>query len=89
MQVEPTAWKGKDRMATIRGLIIPVDWDDQGNITAVAILAPFEEEYSVELDARGEELLAFVRERVKASGLVRLDEHGQKILTIASYELLD
>jgi hypothetical protein len=74
---------------TIRGLITPMDWDDRGNVTGVAISTSLEEEYQVELDRRGEELLGFVRERVKASGKVRLDGQGRKVMMVDSYQILE
>jgi hypothetical protein len=74
---------------TVRGLIIPMDWDDQGNVTGVAISTSLEEEYRIELDHRGEELLGFVRERVRASGKVRLDAQGGKVLMVDTYQILE
>jgi 5S rRNA maturation endonuclease (ribonuclease M5) len=74
---------------TVRGLIIPMDWDDQGNVIGVAISTSLEEEYRIELDRRGEELLGFVRERVKASGEVRLDAQGGKVLMVDTYQILE
>jgi hypothetical protein len=74
---------------TIRGLIVPMDWDDRGNITGVAISTPFEEEYRIELDQRGEELLAFVRARVTATGVVTLDAQGRKVIMVESYQIVE
>lgn len=76
-------------LTTIRGLIIPVDWDDRGNIIAAAVSTYFEEEYFIDQNPWGEELLAFVRERVKASGIVREDKHGKKIITVKKYEIIE
>jgi len=74
---------------TVRGLIIPMDWDDQGNVTGVAISTSLEEEYRIELDRRGEELLAFVREQVKASGKIKLDAQGAKVMMVDTYQILE
>jgi len=73
----------------VRGLIIPMDWDDRGNVTGVAISTSLEEEYWIELDRRGEELLGFVRERVKASGKVRRDAQGREVLIVDTYQILE
>jgi len=78
-----------DYPITVHGLIIPMDWDDQGNVTGVAISTSLEEEYRVELDRRGEELLAFVRERVKASGKITLDPQGAKVMMVDTYQILE
>jgi len=76
-------------LTTIRGLILPSDWDDRGNVIATCITTYFEEEYFIDQNPRGEELLAFVRQRVKASGIVRDGNHGKKILTVKKYEILE
>jgi len=76
-------------LTTIRGLIIPVDWDDRGNIIAAAVSTHFEEEYFIDQNPWGEELLAFVRQRVKASGIVRDDKQGKKIITVKKYEIIE
>ena len=79
----------KTRPITVSGLITPMDWDDRGNITGVAISTSSEEEYRIQLDRQGEELLCFVRERVKASGFVKLDTRGRKVMMIDTYQILE
>jgi len=74
---------------TIRGLIVPMDWDQRGTIKGVAISTPSEEEYRIELDRRGEELLAFVRARVRASGMVTLDAQGRKVIVVETYQIIE
>jgi hypothetical protein len=76
-------------LTTIRGLVIPVDWDDKGNVTATAISTHLEEEFVVDQNAWGEALLAFLRQRVKVSGSVVLKEDGKKVITVKRYEVLD
>lgn len=76
-------------LTTIRGLIIPVDWDDRGNIIGTAVSTYFEEEYFIDHNPLGDELLAFVRQRVKVSGSVRQHESGQKVITVKKYEVME
>ena len=76
-------------LTTVRGLVIPVDWDDKGNVTATAISTHLEEEYLVDQDAWGEALLAFLRQRVKVSGSVVLKKDGKKVITVKKYEVLE
>jgi hypothetical protein len=71
----------------IRGVIIPVDWDEAGNVTEVAISAQNEIEYRIDLVARGKELMAFLNREVEVSGKVA--ESGQgKTIAIIDYSLL-
>ena len=74
---------------TLRGLVIPVDWDDKGNVTATAISTHLEEEYLVDQDAWGEALLAFLRQRVKVSGSIAIKKNGKKVITVKKYEVLE
>jgi len=76
-------------LTTIRGLVIPVDWDDKGNVTATAISTHLEEDYLVEQNAWGEALLAFLRQRVKVSGSLTVKENGKKVISVKKYEVLE
>ena len=55
-------------LTTVRGIVIPVDWDDEGNALAAAISSPDEQEYLIKQDAKGKELV----------GLMRSQRRGQK-----------
>lgn len=81
--------KNASSLTTVRGLVIPVDWDDKGNVTATAISTHLEEEYLVDQDAWGEALLAFLRQRVKVSGSVVLKKDGKKVITVKKYEVME
>ena len=80
---------GESKLVTIRGLLVPVDWDDKGNVTAAAISTHFEEEYLIEQNAWGEALLAFLRQRVKVSGWVVQNESGKKVIRVRNYEVFE
>jgi hypothetical protein len=75
-------------LTTLTGLVIPVDWDERGNIRSIAVSTNFEEEYLVDENPLADELLAFARLRVKVRGSVREDENG-KIITVEKYEVLE
>jgi len=64
-----------DTLITIRGIVIPVDWDEKGSVVALAISTPDEDEYFIDRDHhKGKELLHFIQEDVEVSGVVREDE---------------
>ena len=73
-----------DQLRRIRGLVIPTDWDEQGNVASVAIATPNEEEYSVGMDDKGKELIAFLREKVEVSGIVR-EEEDKKVVKVEKF----
>ena len=73
----------------ISGLLVPVDWDERGNITETAVSTYFEEEYRIEMNVRGEALLPFLRQRVKVIGLVKIDKRGRKVVRVEDYEVIE
>ena len=76
--------KGPSKVTKIRGVIIPTAWDDQGNVTGIAISSHDENEYQVDPKGKGPELLLHIRKEVEASGVVR-EEEGKKIVRIRKY----
>ena len=73
----------------IRGLLVPVDWDEEGNITEIAVSTYFEEEYLIEKNARGEEMLPFLRQKVKVIGLVRMNDSGRRVVRVEEFEVIE
>ena len=74
---------------TIRGLLVPIDWDEKGNITEIAVSTYFEEEYLIEKSVREEALLPFLRQKVKVIGFVRMDARGRKVVRVEEYEVIE
>lgn len=89
MKVLTTDGKTATGLTTLRGLVLPVDWDERGNIKSLAVSTNSEEEYLVEENPLADELLAFTRLRVKVRGSVREDENGKKVITVEKYEVLE
>ena len=76
--------KGPSKVTKIRGVVIPTAWDDQGNVTEIAISSHDENDYQVDHKGKGPELLLHIRKEVEASGVVR-EEEGKKIVRIRKY----
>ena len=74
-------------LTIVRGIVIPVEWDDEGNALATTISSPGEEEYLVEHDAKGKELLRLIRQEIEVSGIVRKGIKGRNAITVRSYQL--
>lgn len=72
---------------TIKGLVIPVDWDEKGTVVAVAISTHDEKEYLIDRDQKGQELLHFIQQEVQASGVLREREDKKKIIAVQRYTL--
>ena len=71
--------------STIHGLLLPVEWDERGNVAAVAIYAFDETEYLVDKDERGLSLLPLIKNKITAKGLIR-EEQGRFRIKITDYE---
>ncbi len=76
----------KDRLATITGVIVPADWDRHGNITGVSISGFDEQEYLVQKQVKGAELIQHVRQDAEVVGWVEV-EGGKKKITVKDYRL--
>ena len=66
-------------MITIRGLIMPADWDEEGNVNAVAISTFEEDQYLVLNDEKGKKLLPLIRQEVKITGELRQKDKRKTI----------
>jgi len=75
-----------ERLITIRGIVIPVDWDEKGKVVAAAISTHNEDEYLIDNDYKGEKLLHFVQEEVEVSGIARKNK-DKKTITVKKYIL--
>ncbi|MGD9031807.1 MAG: hypothetical protein PVJ69_00175 [Desulfobacteraceae bacterium] len=75
------------REITIRGTILPDEWDKNGHVTSVGIGTEDEEDYIIFLDKIGEKLFKFVDRKVEATGTVK-NVYGDFVLTVNNYKLL-
>ena len=55
-------------LSVLIGLIIPVEWDDKGHISAIALSTYDEEEYLISNNEKFEELIGFLRQEVEVTG---------------------
>jgi hypothetical protein len=78
--------KAKNNPITIHGLIIPIEWDEKGNVIAISVSTFAEEEYLIEKDEIGKRLISFLRQEIEISGLYRLKE-GRKIIRVKGYNV--
>lgn len=79
------AWEAKQ--IRIRGILIPVGWDENGNITKAAVMTPDEGEYLVEKNEQSKHVYALMRQEVEVIGIVR-EEIGQKVITVENCKTL-
>ena len=79
--------KRNNERLNIKGILIPVDWDDRGNAIRAAIFTGNEEEYLVEENEKGKKLLGLMQQMVEIKGVVR-EEAGRKVITVEAFGTL-
>ena len=75
------------RCKTIRGIVIPEEWDDQGTALTIVIMGQDEFSYRVENTASGEELFRFLQQEVVATGSISQVDAGKFTIRIVDYQL--
>jgi len=71
-------------MISLKGIIIPVNWDKSGNVLSVAIATRDEDEYLIEDQGLAEKLKSLLRKEVEVSGIVQR-KSGKKIIKIKQW----
>lgn len=75
-----------EELTTIRGVVIPVEWDAKGKVLAVAISARDESEYRVEKRGEGANLMRLIHREVKVTGEVT-EQSGRKTIRVEACRL--
>jgi len=78
-----------DNRITIRGVVNAMEWDKDEETTRVAILTTDDEEYLVAENKLGRELLDFETEEIRATGVVRESEYGEKTISLSRYSVIE
>lgn len=79
--------KAGEKLSTVRGVVIPIDWDESGNAISVAISSHDEKEYHVSKDEMGKQLLALIQQEVEVSGIVR-EKEDKRLITVKEYSVI-
>ena len=77
----------KDTDNSIIGIIVPLDWDDDDNITEIAIQTIDEEEYIIKHNKKGIELMDLIEQEVEVIGTTTENGDGNIIIEISEYSL--
>lgn len=69
----------------IRGIVIPAEWDEHGNVISLAISTPSEEEFLIEDNEKAKELRRHMHEEVEVHAAVVEDVEGNKRIMVKGY----
>jgi hypothetical protein len=73
-------------LVTIKGIVVPADWDEKGKVVAVAVSTYNEVEYFIENHEKEKGLKTVIRKEVEARGIVK--KEGKKlIMKVKDYRL--
>ena len=77
-------YESDHKPVTLRGLVIPADWDNTGRVVAVLIATGDENRYFVQQNEIAKQLLGLLRQEVVITGMVR-EVDGKRFLTDCSF----
>ncbi|MBN1829658.1 MAG: hypothetical protein JW884_11010 [Deltaproteobacteria bacterium] len=76
----------KGDLHSVRGIILPVAWDDRGIVTDIVLSTVSEEEYYIDREGRGRELWRYIRADVEATGTVTARDN-RRTMRVADYRV--
>ncbi|MBN2061194.1 MAG: hypothetical protein JW882_12345 [Deltaproteobacteria bacterium] len=79
--------KSKPKEIIINGYIEADEWDDDDNVIGAKVVTDYED-YSIEMNGLGEELLSFLGEDVEITCTVEEEKDGSKIIKVTGFEIL-
>lgn len=68
----------------IKGIVVPVAWNEEGDVLSVSILTDTEDEYFVDHHGKGSEFLGLINAEVEVDGNVAFVK-GEKRIKIRKY----
>jgi hypothetical protein len=71
----------------VSGLVIPIDWDDEGTVLGAAIFDREERQFVIQQDDMGKQLLGLVHEDVEVEATVTTQTKGHTVLRVKNYWL--
>jgi hypothetical protein len=74
---------------TVTGILIPQQWDDDGNVVGMSIQAFDETEYIVKTTDRVKEFLDFINQKVKVTGKVSERLDGKLLVEVNRFEVIE
>lgn len=81
--------KNKDRaISTLRGVILPAKWDNNGRVMRISINTKDENEYIIDYSGRGKELLSYLREMIEIEGTILQKIGGTMYIKVNNYNLI-
>lgn len=75
----------RESLKTITGIIVPFEWDKQLKVIAIAISAPGEKEYEIEMDGMGKSLAKYAQLPVTVEGYLSPSHKSAGLIKVQAY----
>ncbi len=75
----------KTQSATLTGIVIPADWNEDQEVIAAALATADEKEYRIDPNRKGRELLDHLQHQVEVIGHLSEDEKGRRVITVRRF----
>lgn len=82
------AYPSRIRKVTVKGIVLPSEWDEKGTIVGLKLFTHDEDEYQVEGNEMLRELLDYLREELLVTGYFQ-GEQNRKIIQITEFYLIN
>ena len=79
---------GNNEKITINGLVIPCQWDNEGNVKGITLAGFDETNYAILMDKVGKSLLTLLHKKVVISGKFTKINNSDKI-RVQKYHLIE
>ncbi len=80
-----------NRSTILKGIVIPYNWDENGNIVSIAVSTAGELEYPIEMNGMGKSLLRQINHLVRLEGIVGVikDQKNNAMIKVNTFEILN
>ena len=73
----------------VKGVIVPSDWTDSGEISMISVCTIDENEYRIELSRKGKELFKKINQQVEIEGRLEQLMDGPSVIHISNYRTME
>ncbi len=81
--------KENENLVTVRGIIVPLMWAEDGSITAVGISSFDESDFLLSTPDTLSHWVSLLRKEVEVVGIVSRSSRGLKAVTVSEYRCLE
>ena len=78
----------KSEQSKLQGIVLPNQWDANGNVERIALNTHDEKEYIIEYSGQGKELLNHLQEMIEIEGKVLRRLSGRLYVKVSNYNIL-